>query len=108
MVEYTSPLDTIFSSLADPTRRDLLRRLRRQDYSVGELAQRYDLTFAAVSKHIQVLERANLVRKHKRGREQRVELSPGGLQQADKYLEQYRALWEGRLDRLGTFLEDKK
>jgi DNA-binding transcriptional ArsR family regulator len=69
------------------------------------LAGHYRLTFAAVSKHLQVLERAKLVRKRRRGREQRVLLSPGGLKQADKYLEQYRKMWEERLDRLEVFLK---
>jgi DNA-binding transcriptional ArsR family regulator len=108
MVEYSSKLDDIFRSLADPTRRDILRRLVPSDQTVGELAHHYDLTFAAVSKHLQVLERAKLVRKRRRGREQRVELSPTGLGQADKYLEQYRALWEGRFASLEKFLKDSK
>ena len=108
MVEYKSTLDSIFSSLADPTRRDMLHRLRPKEQSVGELAKHYNLTFAAVSKHLQVLERAKLIRKHRRGREQRVELIPTGLKKADKYLEQYRKEWEGRLDRLQTFLKTKK
>src|SRR3954469_18605520 len=99
MVEYKThlSLDSIFASLADPTRRDILRRLTPGDQSVGELAHHYDLTFAAVSKHLQVLERAQLVKKRRNGREQRVELSPAGLGKADKYLEQYRKLWEEKL-----------
>ena len=106
MVEYESTeLDAIFSSLADPTRRDILRRLRPRGYSVGELASQYDLTFAAVSKHLQVLERARLVCKRRSGREQQVELSPDGLHRADEYLEQYRAVWEGRMDRLAGHLK---
>ncbi len=108
MVEYKSiELDAIFSSLSDPTRRDMLRRLRPHDYSVGELARHYDLTFAAISKHLQVLERARLVRKHRRGREQMVELSPAGLQNADEYLQLYRAVWEGRMDSLAVHLKSK-
>ena len=106
MVESSIALDAIFSSLADPTRRDILRRLRPGEQTVGELADHYDLTFAAVSKHLRVLERATLVRKRRSGREQRVELSPKGLRRADKYLEQYRKVWEGRLDRLETLLKD--
>jgi DNA-binding transcriptional ArsR family regulator len=108
MVECTTTLDAIFSSLAHPTRRDMLHRLRPREYTVGELANHYDLTFAAVSKHLQVLERAKLVRKRRKGREQWVALSPAGLGQADKYLEQYRALWEGRLEKLEAFLQDTK
>jgi DNA-binding transcriptional ArsR family regulator len=108
MVEYRTQLDAIFHSLSDPTRRDILRRLAPGMQTVGELAGHYELTFAAVSKHLQVLERAKLVRKRRRGREQRVELSPAGLGHADKYLEQYRKMWEGRLDRLETLLKNNK
>ena len=108
MVEHNTKLDTIFRSLADPTRRDMLRRLSPGEQTIGELAEHYELTFAAVSKHLQVLENAKLVRKHRSGREQRVELSPAGLGQADNYLEQYRALWEKRLDRLEGFLKTNK
>jgi DNA-binding transcriptional ArsR family regulator len=108
MVEYSTKLDDIFHSLADPTRRDILRRLAPGELTVGELAVHYKLTFAAVSKHLQVLERAKLVRKRKKGREQRARLSPRGLGQADNYLKQYRALWEGRLDRLEMFLINNK
>lgn len=107
MVEYRG-LDDIFHSLSDPTRRDILRRLRSHEQSVGTLAAHYDLTFASISKHLQVLERAKLVRKCRIGREQRVELSPKGLQQANKYLEQYRKEWEERLDRLEGFLKTNK
>ena len=105
MVEYNTQLDTIFRSLSDPTRRDMLRRLTPGEQTVGELADHYDLTFAAVSKHLQVLERARLVHKRRRGREQLVELSPAGLGRADNYLEQYRVLWEEKLDRLEVFLK---
>lgn len=106
MVEYNTTLDDIFHSLADPTRRDILRRLSPGEQTVGELAGHYDLTFSAVSKHLQVLERARLVRKRRNGREQRVELSPAGLKQADKYLEQYRKSWEEKLDKLEVLLKN--
>lgn len=98
----------IFRSLADPTRRDILRRLRPGEQTVGALANHYELTFAAVSKHLQVLERAKLVHKRRMGREQRVGLSPAGLGHADKYLEQYRGLWEERLDKLENYLKSNK
>ena len=107
MVEY-NPLDSIFSSLADPTRRDILRRLRSKEQSVGELAARYDLTYAAISKHLQVLERAQLVRKSRKGRKQQVELVSQSFKKADAYLEQYRKSWGERLDRLEMFLQAKE
>lgn len=108
MVEYGSMLNDVFHSLADPTRRDMLHRLRAREQSVGELAEHYDFTFAAISKHLQVLESAKLVRKRRSGREQRVELSPAGLRRADRYLEQYRKLLEDKLDRLEVFLKNNR
>jgi len=108
MVEYTMNLDTVFGSLADPTRRDILRRVARREQSVGQIAQHYDLTFAAVSKHLQVLEKAKLVTKRRRGKEQMVNIAPGALASADEYLEQYRELWERQLDRLEDLLEQEQ
>lgn len=106
MVEYTLSLDPIFSSLADPTRRDILRRISHQELSVGEIAKSYSMSFAAVSKHIKVLERAKLIIKRRNGKEQIVAISPQALADAEAYLEQFRAVWESRLDRLGAVLED--
>jgi DNA-binding transcriptional ArsR family regulator len=105
MVEYTFSLDTTFSALSDPTRRDILRRVSNAELSVGQLAKYYDLTFAAVSKHLKVLERAKLVIKRRRGKEQLVSLAPQALASADEYLEFYRHLWEQRLDSLEEFLK---
>jgi len=104
MVEYTPTLDSIFSSLADPTRRDILRRVSTRQLSVGEIALPYDLTFAAISKHLKVLERARLIIKKRRGKEQIVRIAPQALQQADDYLEFYRQFWEERLDSLEDYL----
>jgi DNA-binding transcriptional ArsR family regulator len=98
-------LDAIFASLADPTRRDILKRVSRKELSVGDIAKSYDLTLQAISKHLQVLEKARLVRKRKRGREQFVALSPAALKEADGYLKKYRQFWEERLDRLQALLE---
>jgi DNA-binding transcriptional ArsR family regulator len=109
MVEYTQSLDNIFSSLADPTRRDILSRVARQEMSIGEIAQYYNLTFAAISKHLKVLERSKLVTKKRRGKEQMVSVAPSALKEVDDYLETYRQLWEARFDRLETLLkEDNK
>lgn len=106
MVEQSARLDLIFSSLADPTRRDILRRVSKKELSVGEIAAPYELTFAAVSKHLHVLEHAQLVTKKRRGREQVVRASPAALGEAERCLERYRKVWEGRLDRLAVFLKD--
>jgi DNA-binding transcriptional ArsR family regulator len=108
MVEYISSLDSIFGSLADPTRRDILTRVARRDLSVGEIAKSYDLTFAAISKHLKVLERAQLIIKRRRGKEQIVTLAPDALAKADEYLEQYRQLWEERFDALSEVLEQEQ
>lgn len=102
MVEYTSELDIIFGSLADPTRRDILVRVARAEFSVGELVAQYDISFAAVSKHLKVLEQAKLIIKRKEGRKHMVTLAPGALRRVDEYLEQYRQMWQSRYDKLNN------
>lgn len=97
MVEYTSELDSIFASLADPTRRDILERVACAEYSVGELVQHYQVSFAAISKHLKVLERAKLVIKRKEGKKQMVSIAPYALHSADEYLERYRQMWPAGL-----------
>jgi DNA-binding transcriptional ArsR family regulator len=105
MVEYTLSLDSIFSSLADPTRRDILRRLINNELSISEIAKPYDLTFSAISKHLKVLEKAQLIIKHRRGKEQMVQVSPLALKDAAEYLENYRLLWDERFQRLDKLLK---
>lgn len=106
MVEYALQLDSTFSALSDPTRRDVLSRVSRQELSIGEIAEDYDLTFAAVSKHIKVLEKARLIVKRKRGKEQIVSAAPQALADAYEYLDEYKQLWETRLDALAIYLEE--
>lgn len=103
-------LDAVFSSLADPTRRDILKRVARKELSVGEIASPYarHMSLVAVSKHLRVLEGAGLVHKRRAGKRQLVTLSPATLKGASRYLEEYRVLWEGRLDRLEDYLAKKK
>jgi DNA-binding transcriptional ArsR family regulator len=108
MVEYSATLDSVFSSLADPTRRDILRRVSKRQLSVGEIALPYGLTFAAISKHLKVLEHAKLIIKQRRGKQQLVSIAPQTLRQADDYLELYRQLWENRLDALQDYLKEDK
>src|SRR5437016_1816125 len=105
MVEYPS-LDTVFAALADPTRRDILRRVAHQQLSIGELAQSYNLTFAAVSKHLKVLERANLIVKQRRGKEQLVSLIPGVFSDASRYLQWYQQHLEERMDSLEAYINN--
>lgn len=88
MVEYTSELDLVFNSLADPIRRDVIERVSQSEYSVGELVACYDVSFAAISKHLKVLEEACLICKRKEGRKKIVSLNPKALQDASGYLGQ--------------------
>lgn len=104
MVERYANLDSIFSSLADPTRRDILQRVVDQELSIGEIAAHYKLTFAAVSKHLKILEQAQLIRKRRHGKQQLVQVAPEALHDATAYMQQYQRLWEARLDRLDDFL----
>jgi DNA-binding transcriptional ArsR family regulator len=106
MVEYTLDLDSVFGSLADPTRRDILQRLAQGQMTVGEIARYYDLTFAAISKHLKVLESAQLIVKRKRGKERIVQISPYAFKSAAEYLDWYQQLWEQRFDSLEKFLKE--
>lgn len=99
-------LDTIFASLADPTRRDILARVARAELSVGELVEKYDVSFAAISKHLNVLERAKLITKRREGKKQMVTLAPDALRSADEYLEQYKQMWEQKFNKLDALLKE--
>jgi len=105
MVDHDARLDSIFGSLADTTRRDILRRVARQEMSVGEIAAPYDISLAAVSKHLVVLEKARLVTKRREGKLQVVSLRAAALTDAAKQIERWRDIWESRLDRLEKYLE---
>jgi len=106
MVEQAIVLDSIFHSLADPTRRDILSRVARAEYSIGELVENYNMSFAAISKHLTVMERAKLIVKRREGKKQMVTLAPGALMSADEYLEQYRQLWEQKFNKLDALLQE--
>lgn len=104
MVEYNLTLDQVFGSLSDPTRRDILKRVSASELSVSEIAKPYDLTFAAVSKHVKVLERAKLIIKRRNGKEHMIQLAPHALSEASEYLQWYRQFLETRLDSLDHYL----
>lgn len=106
MVEHSMNLDLVFHSLADPTRRDILERLSRASMSVGQIARDYDLTFAAVSKHLKVMEKAKLVVKQRRGKEQIVSAAPSTVHGASDYLKRYEAMWNERFDALDQYLRN--
>jgi DNA-binding transcriptional ArsR family regulator len=92
--------DQIFHALADATRRDIVALVLQGEQSVSDLARRYPMSFAAVQKHVVVLERAGLVSKHRHGREQRVRGEVAAVSEAHRLLDQIEALWRGRLGRL--------
>ncbi len=105
MVEDEAPaLDRVFRALADPTRRAMLRRLADGERSVGELAEPFDMSFAAAAKHVKVLEEAGLLHRSIEGRTHRCRLEAGPLAEADRWLAYYQRFWMGRLDDLETAL----
>jgi DNA-binding transcriptional ArsR family regulator len=104
----TDQLDTVFFALADPTRRAIVRRLSEGEASVSELAEPFEVTLPAVTKHLAVLERAGLLEHHKRGRVRRCRLVPTQMRVADDWLSTYRVFWERRLDSLAHHLRPKK
>ncbi|HYO80615.1 MAG TPA: metalloregulator ArsR/SmtB family transcription factor [Bryobacteraceae bacterium] len=97
-------LDRLFGALADATRRDILARVMDADESVSELAAHYQMSFAAVQKHVAVLERAHLVTKRKDGRAQRVAGNPDAVRRANRLLQQFEQIWEARIGRLDELL----
>ena len=107
MVEYTlDPLDLIFGSLAHPIRRGILRQLMKKEMRISDIAKPYKMTFAGISKHLGVLEKAKLIRKRREGKEQIVQLSPTALKDAAQYLKEYEKLWNARFDALQKYLNE--
>jgi DNA-binding transcriptional ArsR family regulator len=96
--------DQLFHALADSTRRDIVRRSLRGELSVSRLAEDYPMSFAAVQKHVVVLERAGLVTKERCGREQLVRTDPDAVSRARQALDQLEAAWRGRVDRMSGLL----
>lgn len=101
-------LSTTFAALADPTRRAILGRLLLGECSVGELAEPFEMSAPAVSKHLRVLERAGLIvqRRDAQWRRCRIQASP--LKEVSDWTERYRQIWEERLDRLGEYVQQLK
>ncbi len=96
----------MFAALSDATRRDIVSRVLRAESSVTVLAEGYDMSFAAVQRHVAVLERAHLVTKHRRGREQLVRPDLGTIRSAAALLEEYERVWRGRMDRFGQVMDE--
>jgi DNA-binding transcriptional ArsR family regulator len=99
-------LDRLFRAFADPTRRDIMARVTAGEHSVTRLAEHYDMSFAAIQKHVAVLERASLVIKEKRGRERIVRAQHEGLQRARRLLDEYEQIWRQRADRITDILAE--
>ena len=100
-------VDRLFAALADPTRRDIVARVLTREASVSALAERYAMSFAAVQRHVAVLERAGLVSKQPHGRERLVRGDVDTIRAAARLLDQYEEIWRGRLDRLDDLLAEK-
>ncbi len=98
-------VDELFRALADPTRRDILRRCATGEPSVSELAGAYPMSFAAVQKHVAVMERAGLVTKARRGREQLVRTDEEAVGRVRRALDALEATWRGRVERMSGLLE---
>lgn len=98
--------NSMFDALGDKTRRDILWRVSQCELSISEIATRYSLSFAAISKHIKVLERANLINKRRSGKEQLVSANKQTISVATDYLNKYEKLWNDRFDRLEKLLKE--
>lgn len=100
-------LDTTFNALSDPTRRAILDRLMHGEARVTEIAEPFDMSLNAVSKHIRVLEEANLVTRRREGKEHRIAYAPEPMEALARWITEKRALWNGRLDRLEALLNEE-
>ena len=99
------PIGTTFAALADPTRRAILARLALGECNVTDLAAPFDMSLPAVSKHLRVLERAGLIVRHRDAQWRPCRIDPAPLKAVSEWTERYRHLWERRLDRLGSYLD---
>lgn len=109
MVKYSAnQMDDIFQSLADSTRRDILHRIIQSELRVSEIASVYDMSLPAVSKHLKVLEQADLVSFEKKGREKVYTVNPRAILEIQKYIEFYTKFWNKSFDNLEKFLKREK
>ncbi len=102
------PIGKVFSALSDPTRRAILARLAQGEVSVGELAAPFDISLPAISRHLKVLETANLIVRERDSRWRRCRLRPAPLKAASDWIAQYRRFWEGRFDALAEYLDESE
>jgi len=107
-VQHNVTLDRTFFALSDPTRRSILERLARGPATIGQLAEPFGLTLNGVKKHVGILETVDLVITAKVGRARECRLGPAQLDDATGWIELYRRAWEGRLDRFGAYVEERR
>ncbi len=107
MLSHRVQVDRVFHALGDPTRRAMIEKLSEGPVSASRLAKPLDITLAAVVQHLQVLEKSGLVRTEKVGRIRTCRIEPGGLNLAEQWIRDRRALWERRFDRLGKLLSEE-
>jgi DNA-binding transcriptional ArsR family regulator len=100
------PLSSTFAALADPTRRAILARLSKGETAVSELAKPFAMSLPAVTKHLKVLQRAGLISQGRRAQWRPCRLEPRPLREVARWVEQYRQMWEQRLDRLEDYLSE--
>jgi DNA-binding transcriptional ArsR family regulator len=105
---HADRLDATFAALADPTRRAILARLLAGERSVTELAEPFEMSMPAISKHLRVLERAGLITRRKEAQWRRCRIEAAPLRDVAEWAERYRHVWEDRLDRLGQYLQQVK
>jgi DNA-binding transcriptional ArsR family regulator len=106
-LNITPTLDHVLAAIADPTRRAILDRLTRGSARVTDVAEPFEMSLAAVSKHVRMLERAGLVRRARSGREHTLTLNARPLRQVARWTAHYEAFWNQRLDRLEAFFAQK-
>ena len=109
MVKYLSSvdLDFVFMALANPTRRGILLELQRGERSAQDLAEPFDVSLPALSKHLKVLEKARLIRRDIRGRHHLFTVKPGNLQKASDWVAQFEIFWNEKLSKLETYLNEE-
>ena len=107
MVKCSSDtLDRTFAALADPTRRAILARLTLGEASVGQLAEPFEISLPAISRHLKALETAGLIARHRDGRVHRCQLDPAPLKRAQEWIEHYQEFWEDQFDKLSRYLDE--
>ena len=105
-MKAADPIDGVFAALADPTRRAIVARLARGDATVNELAAPFPISMQAISKHLNVLERAGLIVRTREAQWRRCRIQPAPLREIAGWVAQYQQLWEERYDTLDSYLDD--